>query len=160
MRRKATGSHLEQVRRRYLETNVVLFREHLAELEASRDAGRLSQSAFEQLKREQERALLQEERELATSKPTRGRALPGGRVLMLSALVLLAGSIGWYEWRGASEDLHLAELQMAKSQQDREDRMNDRRVDPGLTASRSRSGYNPDSTQHLFLLALYSREPL
>lgn len=163
MRRKATGSHLEQVRRRYLETNVVLFREHLAELEASRDAGRLSQSAFEQLKREQERALLQEERELATSKPTRGRALPGGRVLVVSALVLLAGSIGWYEWRGASEDLHLAELQMSKSQLDREDRMNDRRVDPGRTWNlveqiQKRLDDNPDSTQHLFLLAMYSRE--
>ncbi len=163
MRRKATGSHLERVRRHYLETNVALFRQYLAELEADRDAGRLNQETFEQLRLEQERALLGEERELATSKPVRGRALPGGRVLMIVALVSMVGSLAFYHWRGASEDVFLADLQSAKARLDREERMNDQRVNPSRTWElveriQDRLKREPESTQYLFLLAHYSRE--
>ncbi|WP_024460146.1 c-type cytochrome biogenesis protein CcmI [Marinimicrobium sp. LS-A18] len=163
MRRKATGSHLEQVRRHYLETNVALFRKYLAELEADRSAGRINQETFEQLKLEQERALLQEERELASSKPVRGRALPGGRVLVIVAAASMVGSLAFYEWRGASEDVFLADLQANKARLDREERMSDQRVDPSRTWElvehiQARLKKEPDSTQYLFLLAHYSRE--
>ncbi len=163
MRRKATGSHLEQVRRHYLETNVALFRKYLAELQADRDAGRLNQETYEQLRLEQERALLAEERELATSKPVRGRALPGGRVLVIVALVSVVGSLGFYHWRGASEDVFLARLQSEKARLDRHERMNDERVNPSRTWElveriQARLKREPESTQYLFLLAHYSRE--
>lgn len=163
MRRKATGSHLEQVRRHYLETNVALFRKYLAELEADRDAGRLNQETFEQLRLEQERALLSEERELASSKPVRGRALPGGRVLVIVAALSMIGSLAFYQWRGADEDVFLANLQAEKARLDREERMNDQRVDPSRTWElvehiQARLKREPDSTQYLFLLAHYSRE--
>lgn len=163
MRRKASGSPLEQVKRQYLEANVRLFNEHLAELEASRDAGRLSEEAFEQLKREQERALLQEERELSSSKPTRGRKLPGGQVLIAMALVTVVGSFGIYQWLGSAPDVELAAMQERKARLDREDRRNDRRPDPGRTWAlaekiQSRLEDNPDSTQHLFMMAIYTRE--
>src|SRR5690625_6377779 len=48
----------------YSETNIELYRVHLAELEQSRQAGRLSEDEFEQLKLEQERALLDDEEQL------------------------------------------------------------------------------------------------
>ncbi|UZJ45401.1 c-type cytochrome biogenesis protein CcmI [Marinimicrobium sp. C6131] len=163
MRRKATGSHLEQVRRHYLETNVALFRKYLAELKADRDAGRINEETFEQLKLEQERALLEEERELASSKPVRGRALPGGRVLIIVAAVSMIGSLAFYQWRGASEDVFLANLQANKARLDREERMSDQRVDPSRTWElvehiQARLKREPESTQYLFLLAHYSRE--
>lgn len=163
MRRKATGSRADQVRRQYLEANIALFNEHLAELEASLEAGRLSQEAFEQLKLEQERALLEEERELATSKPTRGKNLPGGRLLIASGLVLLIGSVALYQWRGAEADVELAALQEQKARLDREDRRNERRPDPARTWAiaeklQQRLEKEPDSTQHLFMMAMYSRE--
>lgn len=163
LRRKASGSRLDQVKRQYLEANVSLFNEHLAELEASRDAGRLSPEAFEQLKLEQERALLQEERELAGSKPTTGRALPGGRLLIALAVLVTLASLGLYQWRGAAPDVELATLQEQKARLDREDRRNNRRPDPGRTWAlaeklQERLQANPDSTQHLFMMAIYSRE--
>lgn len=163
LRRQATGSRVDQVRRQYLEANVTLFREHLAELEAARAAGRLSAEAFEQLKLEQERALLEEERELSTSKPIRGRALPGGRLVIAVAVVAIAGSILFYHWNGASDDVRLAAMQEEKAQLDQADRMNDRRVDPGRTWAlietlRERLKRDPEATQDWFLLANYSRE--
>ncbi|WP_347332424.1 c-type cytochrome biogenesis protein CcmI [Marinimicrobium locisalis] len=163
MRRKASGSHLERVRRHYLEANVALFREHLAELEAARDAGRLSSQAFEQLKLEQERALLQEERELAASRPTRGRALPGGRVLVMTTLALLIASVGFYQWRGASDDVKLAAMRADKAMADRDDLNNDRRVDPGRTWAlieqlKKHLEDEPEATEYRYLLAYYSRE--
>lgn len=163
MRRKATGSRLEQVRRHYLEANVALFREHLAELEAARDAGRLSPQAFEQLKLEQERALLEEERELASSRPTRGRALPGGRVLVMTALALVVASVGFYHWRGASDDVRLAAMRAEKAMADRRDLSNDRRINPARTWElveqlKRRLDDEPESTQYRYLLAYYFRE--
>lgn len=163
MRRKATGSRAEQVRRRYLEANIALFNEHLAELQASLEAGRLSREAFEQLKLEQERALLEEERELAASKPTRGKNLPGGRILIATGLAMLVGSVSLYQWRGAEADVELAVLQERKARLDREDRRNERRPDPARTWAiaeklQERLEQEPDSTQHLFMMAMYSRE--
>ncbi len=163
MRRKATGSRLEQVRRHYLEANVALFREHLAELEAARDAGRLSSQAFEQLKLEQERALLEEERELASSRPTRGRALPGGRVVVMTALALVVASVGFYHWQGASDDVRLAAMRAEKAIADRQDLNNDRRINPARTWElveqlKRRLDEDPESTQYRYLLAYYFRE--
>lgn len=163
MRRKASGSHIERVRRHYLEANVALFREHLAELEAARDAGRLSPQAFEQLKLEQERALLEEERELATSRPTRGRALPGGRILVMTSLVLVVASVGFYHWSGASADVKLAAMRAEKAAADREDLSNDRRINPARTWElveqlKQRVDDEPESTEYRYLLAYYFRE--
>lgn len=163
LRRTASGSPLERMRREYLEANVQLFREHLAELEAARDAGRLTDAAFEELKREQERALLEEERELAVSKPVQGKVLPGGRVILVMAALLMVMSVGMYHWQGSSEDLRLVELQAEKARQDRLDRQKDRRPDPARTWSivEHLTQYlkaRPDSTEHLFLLAHYLRE--
>ncbi|WP_084646214.1 c-type cytochrome biogenesis protein CcmI [Marinimicrobium agarilyticum] len=163
MRRKASGSHLERVRRHYLEANVALFREHLAELEAARDAGRLSPQAFEQLKLEQERALLEEERELATSRPTRGRALPGGRVLVMTALVLVVASVGFYRWSGSSEDVKLAVMRAEKAAADRDALANDRRINQDRTWElveqlKRRVDEEPESTEYRYLLAYYFRE--
>ncbi|MGD8176707.1 c-type cytochrome biogenesis protein CcmI [Marinimicrobium sp. ARAG 43.8] len=163
LRRREAGSRVERLRRHSLETNITLFREHLAELEASRDAGRLSQEAFEQLKLEQERALLEEERQLASSRPLKGRALPGGRVLVVVALLGTLGSVLLYHERGASEDVELLALQTQKALGDNNDLRNDRRPDPARTWAvveqlQQRVKENPESVQHLFLLANYTRE--
>jgi len=163
LRRTASGSPLERMRREYLEANVQLFREHLAELEAARDAGRLTDAAFEELKREQERALLEEERELAASKPVQGKVLPGGRVILVVTALLMIMSVGLYHWQGSSEDLRLVELQAEKARQDHLDRQQDRRPDPARTWAivEHLTRYlkeQPDSTEHLFLLAHYLRE--
>ena len=163
LRRTVSGSPPERMRREYLEANVQLFREHLAELEAARDAGRLTPTAFEQLKREQQRALLEEQRELVASKPLQGRVLPGGRVILIVAAVLMLMSVGLYHWQGSSEDLRLVELQTEKARLDRLDREQDRRPDPARTWTivEHLTRYlksQPESTEHLFLLAHYLRE--
>lgn len=163
LRRKGTSSRLERVRRQYLEANVALFREHLAELEASRDAGRLSAEAFEQLKHEQERALLEEERELGHSKPVRGKPLPGGWMVIGAAVLALVGSLGFYHWQGASDDVQLAQMRAEKARLDRQERMSDERVDPSRTWAlieqlKERLDEEPESRQHRFLLARYFRE--
>ena len=91
------------------EANIALYRQHLAELEAGRDAGAVDQAQFETLKLELERSLLADSDTQEFS--TRPKAAAGARgVLALLALVLPAVGIGLYWQLGASQDWQILEL--------------------------------------------------
>ncbi len=96
------------------DTNVVLYRERIAEIDAQLEAGDIDEQQAAQLKGEQQRLLLQDSPvnlppAAVDSKPNSGRW-----VVVLMALLMPVIALGLYQRLGASADLEILALMEAK----------------------------------------------
>src|SRR5690554_6239907 len=117
----------------YSETNIELYRVHLAELEQGRQGGRLSEDEFQQLKLEQERALLEDEEQLRKAQKTWTLSQVGPKFLIavLAVVVLATGVL--YQQLGNRQDVRLLHMQQEKLRLDWEDIQAQRNPDPQRT---------------------------
>ena len=145
----------------YSETNIELYRVHLAELEQSRQAGRLSEDEFEQLKLEQERALLDDEEQLRKAEQAWTLSQMGPKFLIAVLVAVILAAVALYQHLGNRQDVQLLHMQQEKLLQDWEDIQAQRNPDPQRTrdliaAIEARLAQRPDNLQYQFLLARYS----
>lgn len=163
-RQQAQGeaSAQAEAQRQQLDTNIALYEEHLADLEASRDGGELSEEQFAQLKREMERSLLEDERNLMKAEKSLSVSF-GPWSLAVVSLAVVAGSFGLYQYLGASQDVVLKQLQQEKMELDHADMMAGRTPDPERTRAlirkiEQRLERRPNNTQYWFFLARNAME--
>lgn len=140
-----------------LDENVRLFREHMAELDVQLASGRIDQAQFEQLKLEQERALLEDEAEIRAAQQSRTLGA-GFKTLGVIALLVVAVSWGLYQHLGSSADVEIRAAQELKQKLDNEDYMAGRNPDPVRAREmarliEARLADNPDQLQYWFFLA-------
>ena len=160
-RQQTTVLSVSQVDQRLAE-NVRLFREHLAELELQKADGRLDELQFNQLKLEQERALLEDEQALR-----RTNTLPQGK-LGVGLLIGLVGvfalvALALYEHLGSRQDMAIQELQLVKDYQSIQAAHAKRTADPAATRAliagvEARLKQEPDNVQYWFILARNAME--
>ena len=140
-----------------LAENVRLFREHVAELEAQLAAGRIDQAQFDQLKVEQERALLDDEADIRAAQ--QNRTLGAGlKTLSLIAVVVVAASFVLYEHLGSSADVEIRLAQEIKQELDNKDYQAGRNPDPVRAREmvrliQARLADDPEQLQYWFFLA-------
>jgi cytochrome c-type biogenesis protein CcmH len=140
-----------------LAENVRLFHEHIAELELQLAAGRIDQEQFDQLKLEQERALLADEADIRRIKQNSVVGV-GPKTLAAVALVLIASSWGLYSYLGSSADVEIRQLQERKLALDNEDYRAGRMPDPARARElaqliKARLVDKPEQVQYWFFLA-------
>ncbi|MEN0038433.1 MAG: c-type cytochrome biogenesis protein CcmI [Cellvibrio sp.] len=140
-----------------LDENVRLFHEHIAELNAQLASGRIDQAQFDQLKLEQERALLEDEADIRAAQQTRTLSA-GVKTLSVIALLVVAVSWGLYQHLGSSADVEIRAAQELKQKLDNEDYMAGRNPDPVRAREmarliEARLADNPDQLQYWFFLA-------
>lgn len=145
----------------YSETNIELYRVHLAELEQGRQDGRLSEDEFQQLKLEQERALLEDEEQLRKAQQTWTLSQVGPKFLIAVLAVVVLATVVLYQHLGNRQDVRLLHMQQEKLLLDWEDIQAQRNPDPQRTqdlisAIEARLEQRPDNLQYRFLLARYS----
>ena len=145
----------------YSDTNIELYRVHLAELEQSRQDGRLSEDEFQQLKLEQERALLEDEEQLRKAQQTWALSQVGPKFLIAVFAVVVLATGALYQHLGNRQDVRLFEMQQEKLLLDWEDIQAQRNPDPERTrdlisAIEARLEQRPDNLQYRFLLARYA----
>lgn len=156
LRQRYQRSALEAARQTRLATNVRLFQEHLADLQAALQEGRIDQAQFEQLKLEQERSLLEDE---ASQEVLAARSAPWAKAFLVAfcaACLLLA--LALYLRQGSGPDLEIRQLIEAKQEQDYLDALHGR--DSGRAAAlkltevlEARLESRPDQAQYWFMLA-------
>lgn len=140
-----------------LQENVRLFHEHLAELDVQKADGRLDETQYAQLRLEQERALLEDERALRrANQPT--KLVSGRFAFPVLAVVLAVSAFGLYWFLGSGKDVEIQELQLTKQYHDYQDMLANREPDPErakeLAASiESRLESDQENIQYWFLLA-------
>jgi cytochrome c-type biogenesis protein CcmH len=154
--RQRDGQPSEVIAER-LDENVRLFREHIAELNAQLVAGRIDQPHFEQLRLEQERALLEDEADIRAAQQTRTLAA-GFKTLGVIALLVVTVSWGLYQYLGSSADVEIRQAQELKQKLDNEDYLAGRNPDPARARElvqliEARLADNPDQLQYWFFLA-------
>lgn len=140
-----------------LEENVRLFHEHIAELSTHLVSGRIDQAQFDQLKLEQERALLEDEADIRAAQQNRILGV-GSKTLGVIALLVVAISWGLYQHLGSSADVEIRYAQELKQKLDNEDYMAGRTPDPARTREmvrliEARLAGNSDQLQYWFFLA-------
>jgi cytochrome c-type biogenesis protein CcmH len=141
----------------YLAENVRLFREHLAELEASFNAKAIGDEQFAQLKLELERNLLDDDASLQNPNRIKNSWVNVKTASIFSVIVLVAGVL-LYQKIGGAQDLNAYNLQQEKMELDFQDMSQNRKPDP-VRAMALIKEYNarlkakPDSVQYRFLLA-------
>ncbi len=144
---------------RRLQANVELFREHLEELTKALAEGRIDQEQFEQLKLEQERGLLEDERTLAQARRQSSVNSRSAIWLLLTTVLLVPLGAFWlYSVLGSAADVHLVQLQEQKSRLDYQDMLANRSPDPERTRTlvaflERRAAAEPDNMQYWFMLA-------
>ena len=154
--KQQNGQSSEVVADRLAE-NVRLFREHVAELEAQLAAGRIDQAQFDQLKVEQERALLDDEADIRAAQ--QNRTLGAGlKTLSLIAVVVVAASLVLYEHLGSSADVEIRLAQEIKQELDNKDYQAGRNPDPVRAREmvrliQARLADDPEQLQYWFFLA-------
>ncbi|HSC69248.1 MAG TPA: c-type cytochrome biogenesis protein CcmI [Cellvibrio sp.] len=154
--KQATDSQSNDLADRLAE-NVRLFREHIAELELQLSAGRLEPAQFEQLKLEQERALLEDEADIRAAR--QNRTLGAGiKTLGVIAVAVVAVSWGLYLHLGSSDDVEIRLAQELKQELDNGDYQAGRNPDPIRTREmvrliEARLAEEPEQLQYWFLLA-------
>ena len=140
-----------------LAENVRLFREHIAELEGHLASGRIEQAQFDQLKLEQERALLADEADIRAAQ--QNRVLGAGfKTLGAIAVVVVAISWGLYQQLGSSDDVEIRLAQELKQELDNADYMAGRNPDPVRAREmvrliEARLADDPEQLQYWFFLA-------
>jgi cytochrome c-type biogenesis protein CcmH len=154
--KQQNGQSSEVVADRLAE-NVRLFREHVAELETQLAAGRIDQAQFDQLKVEQERALLDDEADIRAAQ--QNRTLGAGlKTLSLIAVVVVAASFVLYEHLGSSADVEIRLAQEIKQELDNKDYQAGRNPDPVRAREmvrliQARLADDPEQLQYWFFLA-------
>jgi cytochrome c-type biogenesis protein CcmH len=155
-RRQAEAANVEQVEDRLAE-NVRLFHEHIAELQLQLAAGRIDQQQFDQLKLEQERALLADDADLRQIKQNAIVGV-GLKTLAVITLALVAAALGLYASLGSSADVEIRQLQERKLKLDNEDYRAGRLPDPDRARElakliQARLVDKPEQVQYWFFLA-------
>lgn len=158
LKRKPSNTLSAEDRQAQSQANIALFHEHLAELEQARASGRITPEAYEQLKLEQERSLLEDEQELHAQASNAPGAGPGWRFMAVACVVTLAVSLGLYSYLGSSEDVRLQQLQRDNARLDWEDMRAQREPDTERTRAfiaelEERLERRPDNLQYWFILA-------
>ncbi|WP_043316826.1 c-type cytochrome biogenesis protein CcmI [Microbulbifer sp. HZ11] len=130
-----------------LDSQAVLYREHLAEIESAHDSGSIDTSQYESLKAELGRKLLAEESGAAYRL---SQHQSGGRGLLLGlALVVPVAAVGLYVYWGAHDDLSLYR-DMAASQSGDTDMVAEARITQQL---RERALSHPEDLNSRYVLA-------
>lgn len=140
-----------------LAENVRLFREHIAELEAQLATGRLEQAQFDQLKLEQECALLDDEADIRAAQQSR-KLGAGFKTMGGVALLVVAASWGLYQHLGSSADVEIRLAQEMKQELDNGDYLAGRNPDPVRAREmvrliEARLADEPEQLQYWFFLA-------
>lgn len=154
--KQQNGQSSEVVADRLAE-NVRLFHEHIAELEVQLTSGRIDQAQFEQLKLEQERALLEDEADIRAAQ--RNRTLGAGlKTLSVIGVLLIAVSWGLYQHLGSSADVEIRLAQELKQELDNKDYEAGRNPDPVRAREmvrliQARLADEPEQLQYWFFLA-------
>lgn len=154
--KQQNGQSSEVVEDRLAE-NVRLFHEHIAELEVQLTAGRIDQAQFEQLKLEQERALLEDEADIRAAQ--QNRTLGAGlKTLSVIGILLVAMSWGLYQHLGSSADVEIRLAQELKQELDNVDYLAGRNPDPVRAREmvrliEARLADEPEQLQYWFFLA-------
>jgi cytochrome c-type biogenesis protein CcmH len=140
-----------------LAENVRLFREHIAELEGHLASGRIEQAQFDQLKLEQERALLADEADIRAAQQNR---VLGAGVKTLGAIAVVVVAISWglYQQLGSSDDVEIRLAQELKQELDNADYRAGRNPDPVRAREmvrliEARLADDPEQLQYWFFLA-------
>jgi cytochrome c-type biogenesis protein CcmH len=140
-----------------LAENVRLFREHIAELEGHLASGRIEQAQFDQLKLEQERALLADEADIRAAQQNR---VLGAGVKTLGAIAVVVVAISWglYQQLGSSDDVEIRLAQELKQEMDNADYRAGRNPDPVRAREmvrliEARLADDPEQLQYWFFLA-------
>jgi cytochrome c-type biogenesis protein CcmH len=140
-----------------LAENVRLFREHIAELEGHLASGRIEQAQFDQLKLEQERALLADEADIRAAQQNR---VLGAGVKTLGAIAVIVVAISWglYQQLGSSDDVEIRLAQELKQELDNADYRAGRNPDPVRAREmvrliEARLADDPEQLQYWFFLA-------
>lgn len=135
--------------------NIDSFKEYIADLNAQLADGRISQTEYDSLKLERERALLEDESvNRSLRAPHAGKKI----VLVVVSVICVAVSAGLYLKMGASDDVAIEELVKQKQAGLIEDFQNNREVDTKPTQAliaklESTLKKDPENTQYWFLLA-------
>lgn len=145
-----------------LQANIALFHEHLAELDFALAEGRITVDQYEQLKLEQERALLDDEEDIRAAGQGFTLGL-GARGLILFAAGIILVSLSIYFIRGSSSDLYIQQLQTEKARLDYQDLLQNRNPDPARAQAlikeiEARLEKQPENTQYWFVLARHAIE--
>lgn len=154
--KQQNGQSSEVVADRLAE-NVRLFHEHVAELEVQLASGRIEQAQFEQLKLEQERALLDDEADIRAAQQNRTLGA-GFKTLGVIALLVMAVSWGLYQHLGSSDDVEIRLAQELKQELDNADYLAGRNPDPVRAREmvrliEARLADEPEQLQYWFFLA-------
>lgn len=160
--RRSTPAVSDELFHEQLQTNVQLFHEHMAELEAALAADRINAAQFAQLKLEQERNLLDDEANLE-ARYRNPLARFGGIFLALAATVCVIAALVLYQRWGSSPDVAIHQMQQQKNQLDYQDMLQNRQPDPQralefMAAVEERLQQKPESTQYWFVLARSAME--
>jgi len=145
-----------------LQTNVQLFHEHMAELEAAMAAGRIDAAQFAQLKLEQERNLLDDEANLEAR--YRNPLSRFGAIFLASiGVVCVVAALFLYQRWGSAPDVAIHQMQQQKNQLDYQDMLQNRSPDTEralefMAAVEARLEQKPESTQYWFVLARSAME--
>lgn len=158
LKRKPSQTLSAEDRQAQSQANIALFHEHLAELEQARTSGRITPEAYEQLKLEQERSLLEDEQELHAQGSDAPGFGPGWRFMAAACVVALGIGVGLYSYLGNSEDVRLQQLLRDNARLDWEDMRAQREPDTERTREfmaelEQRLEQRPDNLQYWFILA-------
>ncbi|MDQ2077841.1 c-type cytochrome biogenesis protein CcmI [Marinimicrobium sp. ABcell2] len=161
LRHRDTGGPTRDDLKAYSETNIGLYRVHLAELEEAKEAGRLSEEEFQQLKLEQERALLEDEEQLRKAEQSVAFANVGPKFLGVVCVAILLASVVLYQQLGSSQDVRLLNMQHEKARLDWQDMQAQQAPDPQrakdlIEAMEARLQQRPNNLQYRFLVGRYS----
>lgn len=140
-----------------LDENVRLFHEHIAELEAQMVSGRIDAGQFDQLKLEQERALLDDEANIRAAQQTRQLKVGITTFVVITGVVLLS-AYGLYRELGSSADVEIRVAQAEKQQLDMLDYQAGKNPDPArvramVSLLEARLAKDPNQLQYWFFLA-------
>lgn len=154
---KQQNGHSSEVIAERLDENVRLFHEHIAELNMQLASGRIDQAQFDQLKLEQERALLEDEADIRAAQQTRTLGA-GFKTLGVIGLLVVAISWGLYQHLGRSADVEIRQAQELKQKLDNEDYLAGRNPDPVRAREmarliEARLADDPEQLQYWFFLA-------
>lgn len=158
LKRKPSKTLSAEDRQAQSQANIALFHEHLAELEQARANERITPEAYEQLKLELERSLLEDEQELHAQASNAPGVGPGWRFMAVACVVALGVGVGLYSYLGSSEDVRLQQLQRDNARLDWEDMRAQRQPDTERTRAfmaelEERLERRPDNLQYWFILA-------
>ncbi|HTF95696.1 MAG TPA: c-type cytochrome biogenesis protein CcmI [Cellvibrio sp.] len=156
-RKEATATELTNEVNARLDENIRLFREHMTELETQFRDGRLDQTQYDQLKLEQERALLEDEASVRAALPSANNKF-GFAIFAGIACLVLVSTWGLYQHLGSSADVEIRQAQELNQELDAQDITAGRNPDPIRTKElnrliEARLVDNPDHLQYWFFLA-------